>query len=248
MQYLGWDCADKSLAWVRVTINYEIGHHIRQHIVRLEEILSTQRVTNLADSRTYLVDQNGGSMSDIMVRDLPKLMTEINSLIDILKNFIVITSCGAVNLLGIRKVKEVSAEERTKKLRLYLDDEINVQVGADIIVLIERQAQKIGPKCGGTSIQVAHQLAHHFAYNELHFVDPRAKNKLHFSDDLKFENYLNKYSNKYLARKAHAKDNLLFYLQIVGREYLLNGIEKKFRSDVADAFMEILAFCFMSMC
>jgi hypothetical protein len=98
-------------------------------------------------------------------------------------------------------------------------------------------------------------LAYHYvSYNPI-FVDPKLKNKICFAPQLKYELFLEREMAKlegkknprpeaarYAARKKHSKANMLHFLTVFGRLDVIAGISRAVLDDLADSFMEILAW------
>jgi len=77
---------------------------------------------------------------------------------------------------------------------------------------------------------------------ELALINPTEKNKLYVDDSLVYEKFLLKYSNSYLANKAHAKANFLKIVADFSLQFMLLGVDKSNIKDLADSFMQVLSF------
>src|SRR3972149_1135419 len=141
-----------------------------------------------------------------------------------------IKECDVVNLLGGRKVKDID-KNFGEKLKIYELD--------DIIILIEKQPETINIK----SCAISDQLLFYFAnLKNIATISPTLKNKISFNSELAYNKYVSKYSNSYLANKNHAKANLLYFLKKTEQEYVLKDIKKSNYNDLADSFMQIIAY------
>ena len=58
-------------------------------------------------------------------------------------------------------------------------------------------------------------------------------------------NKIHQYKKQYDANKAHTRANLLYYLQVFDREDLIADIKKDVLDDLADSFMQALAFHYL---
>jgi len=154
-----------------------------------------------------------------------------------------IKECDVVNLLGGRKVKDVDSIERARCLRKYIDknfgEKLKIYELDDIIILIEKQPETINIK----SCAISDQLLFYFAnLKNIATISPTLKNKISFNSELAYNKYVSKYSNSYLANKNHAKANLLYFLKKTEQEYVLKDIKKSNYNDLADSFMQIIAY------
>ena len=142
-----------------------------------------------------------------------------------------------VDLIPGRKVKCTNCIERAIGLKNYLNKEWIKTCSWDL-VLIEYQLIS-----NDKSRIVSMQLCYHFAdISKVKIVKPAAKNTIHFTNNLAYGNYAEKYSSNYVANKKHCAANLLHYVKTRNKMHLLKGIPKSRYADVGDAFMQMLAY------
>lgn len=248
-RFLGWDCANKTLAWSFFDID-----------------------TAIADKLKHLYD-NLKSFSDRANGDMAKFLENADNsaeLLDILNvglfftgRFIKYHSCNVVDFLNGEKVCNVSEVNRMKKLREFLMNSVDISVNSlnsfddDIKTqtIIESQPHTIN----STSTGISMGLVFYYADFSPEFISPKLKNNIALSDDLEFNKYLdyeiNNYITKkgtkpdkqkvkrlaYTARKKHSKDNFLYLIKVFGIEDVIKGIPKSCLDDLADSTMQILA-------
>jgi hypothetical protein len=248
-RFLGWDCANKTLAWSHVDID-----------------------TTIADKLAHLYD-NLKSFSDRANGDMPRFLENTdnyNELLDILNmglfftgRFIKYHSCNVVDFLNGEKVCNVSEVNRMKKLREFLINSKDISIdslnsfddGIKTQTIIESQPHTIN----STSTSISMGLVFYYADFNPEFVSPKLKNNIALSDDLEFSKYLDNEINNYIAkkgtkpdkqtlkrlaytaRKKHSKDNFLYLIKVFGVEDIIKGIPKSCLDDLADSTMEILA-------
>ena len=91
----------------------------------------------------------------------------------------------------------------------------------------------------------------HFAnQNNIETISSTLKNKISFKspeDILLYNKFVVKYSNSYTANKSHAKENFLYYLKISNQLPILENIKKTNYTDIADSFMQIIAYCVFTL-
>jgi hypothetical protein len=112
---------------------------------------------------------------------------------------------------------------------------------APLKVLVEYQ-MSLNDKSRG----ISHQIVYHYSNINgvsVELVGPSLKNKIHFSAELEYGNFISKYSAKYTANKNHTKSNFVYWMGQNGYTQLLNdsGIKKGNYDDIADAFMQSIA-------
>ena len=70
------------------------------------------------------------------------------------------------------------------------------------------------------------------------------KNKIYFNKELQHSRFIQKYNNNYIANKNHTKQNFLYLLNKYNLEYIIKKIKKKNLDDLADSFMQIIAYIY----
>ena len=68
------------------------------------------------------------------------------------------------------------------------------------------------------------------------------KNKIYFSEDLHYSNFIKRYKNNYTANKQHTKHNFLYFLKTYNLMHIVDKVKKKNLDDLADSFMQIISF------
>ncbi len=71
------------------------------------------------------------------------------------------------------------------------------------------------------------------------------KNLIYFDKTLIHSNFIKKYANNYLANKNHTKYNFLYFLKSFNLMHLIKNIKKKNYDDIADSFMQIIAYVYI---
>jgi hypothetical protein len=72
---------------------------------------------------------------------------------------------------------------------------------------------------------------------DVHIVGCSLKNKLHFTNNLSYENVICKSSKTYTGNKNHCKYNFIEWANITGNENKISKIRKSELDDAGDAFM-----------
>ncbi len=142
-----------------------------------------------------------------------------------------------VDLFPGRPNASVTTIERIRAVRSLLDTvmlEVH-QYATRVNVICEYQ-MAVNHKSRTVEVAILSMLAGH----ELHTVTPSLKNKLSFGK-FTHADFLDAYPDRYKANKKHAEYNFIYLLQAMGITTELS-YTKKNRSDLADSFMQIIAF------
>lgn len=245
--FLGWDCANKTLAWSHIKIDLHILSKLEAETMQmLAQINDWCGFNVLKDFDKPMADK----FHEFMINHVMAINEWLDRLQKIMDGFIYYNSIGVADVLAGRKVKDVTEIDRVKLLKNYLTTKHpaeNLEPG--ITVIIERQ-NKIASITNAQSTAVSYQLAFYYAENNPIFIDPKNKGKLVLGPGLILERFIAeeipKYKDiraaKYSARKKHAKANLLYLLDAFGQRNVLDGISKSLYDDAADSTMEILAY------
>jgi hypothetical protein len=242
---LGFDCANKSLAWTLVEVD--------------ASRLSTMCTDSLGTADTSKQVVMNAIPIDIMT--LPSDRTSLSSIQNILTSasrslsqVIRIVACDAVDLLCSRKVDDVSEAERAQLLRQYLDGNpfisaASLRQHAPICILIEHQPPKIGKfaKTNYKSSAVSYQLMFYYSEFDARFISPKIKNNICLADGLDFDTFLRaemvghkSKDNKYNARKKHTWANMVYFMESMDNPSV--SLKSPFRYDIADSFAQILMY------
>lgn len=230
MYFLGWDCANKTLAWTYISIDMHILTKIGIIFDQLRE-LKKDAFCNLN-----------------LLNDISDKLEALEYFLD---NFFNIIACDVNDILNKQKVKDVSEINRTKLLHKFLHSDKLPQIDTTTMVLIEHQPMNVVGIANIKSMTVSNQLAYHYAAYDLHYVDPKLKNKIALSNGLSLNDILlpliDRYKNiqdaKYTARKQHTSRNLTHLLTVFGKLSTVAHIRKPVFDDHADSIMQIFAYC-----
>ena len=226
VDFLGWDCANKSLAWTHITINLNI-------IMELHA--ASENITRAL----------AGENPITVIADLKGVVAEMNRIMD---TFITFKSTGVVDILNGKKVKDVNDIDRSRALYNFIQSS-GLNVPADTIVIIERQ-NKIGNVTNAPSVMISSQLVYNYISSNVILINPKLKNKITMGEGLALDDFISaeipkrKSLNdaKYVARKKHSKENYLRFLTIFGLLDKIKHIRKIYLDDVADSALEIFAY------
>jgi hypothetical protein len=221
---LSFDCAEKSLAVCLAT--YDTHAH-----VKIEEIIEGIRVSS------------GDDVSKCELIPTMEAMTRIDKLND---NTIKLHFAKVYDITKGSKTK-LKSEAKTKELKRFLT-ELDLSVfptgtGLGIekldLVLIEYQMPS-----NNKSGRISHQLEYQYIDKavRVHTVGPSLKNKMAFAPHLVHSAFMEKYATSYYANKMHCKKNFLHWLNVFGLNHFIKDIKKKNHDDIADAFMQMVAW------
>lgn len=223
MFYLSIDVANKSLA-----ISF----------IKYIKVKYINKITN---------DNTNISNGAISINNQLKALTEINNQIN---NSISYYICEVIDLIPNKKVKNTSQLERTFALKIYLsklqtriNNYINKYQIDKIKVLVELQPS-FNDKSRAAFNQIIYEFSNLSIY-KIKIMNASYKNSISLNKDLKHSNFIKKYSNNYLANKNHTKENFLYFLKTFNLLYLIKNIRKKNYDDIADSFMQIMAYIYI---
>ena len=158
--------------------------------------------------------------------------------------------CEVIDLIPNKKVKNTSQLERTTALKAYLqklqeriNDYINQFNIIKITVLVELQ-----PSFNDKSRAAFNQIIYEFSnlpIFKIKIMNASYKNTISLNKNLTYSNFIKKYSNNYLANKNHCKENLLYFLKSFNLLHLIKDIKKKNYDDIADSFMQMIAYIYI---
>lgn len=145
---------------------------------------------------------------------------------------------GVFDLCPGGSARSISTADKAAALKKILSafDE-NIPSG-EFRVLIEYQMN-----ANHLSNAIFNMITYHYAGRApIHTVYPSAKNAIHLHPQLKLSSFLADASSNYSANKAHCKFNFLYFMALFGHSSHLIGIRQKNLDDIADTFMQCLAF------
>jgi hypothetical protein len=182
-----------------------------------------------------LVQEKLASLSDPTLD--PSVVYEKIMEIDALnRQCVVIHFIKLINVLDGIRYETVSRAIKLKEHLTALDTQL-----PDLdLVLIEYQ-MSLNDKSRAVSSQI---LYHYTGVAECQIVGPSMKNTIQFANlpDLSLSRWLDHYAKSYDANKRQCKENFLFWLKIYGKTDLIDGIASRNLDDVADAFMQAVAW------
>lgn len=258
VQYLGFDCANKSLGYTVAFYNKSAEGQLTVLQDKLLKSISTAFGTEFSTYKnafaTFTTARTFAQKTKMQIplnNALNTLIAAINTSKGDIANeiteyllsayFITITrlipvSYGVVDLIPGKKVIESGMMERTRSLKQHLS---KISVLGSAIILVEDQPTVI---TDGKSTTVQDQICYAYSEWDVRCVPPRWKNRMQFGPGLSYEEIRAKYKKKYTANKAHSKANFLKYINVIGEERMLAGISKENYDDLADSCMQILAY------
>lgn len=229
--FLGWDCANKSLAWSHVTVDTNIFY-------KLAVLLP-----DLVDATAKLCDQCDDNSVELCIGVIGRFRS-------IMHGFLRYHSADVVDLLCGQKLEDVGEIDRTRALCDFLPS-IDIDI-TTTHVIIERQ-NNIGKMVNRPSTAVSAQLAFYYTMQgcECSYIDPKLKNQLVLSPGLCVNDFIQRElaknnkcltSVKYNARKKHAKASFTYMLDVFGQSHVYERVPKTYHDDLADSTMEIIAY------
>lgn len=257
-QFLGFDCANKSLGYTLAYVNISLDSQISALKSNLLDILIGSSAADsfkkyceihaINDAARTLIQKNKTSkLLNEAIVELQNTMSTDKTIINAIARYILAAyeisansfkyvSCGVADLIPGRKVKETKLLERTIPLKKFLSA---IKPDDDAIVIIEEQPSTVNDKSNTVQDQICYEYCcSHNVKNIL----PKWKNRLCFGDGLSYEEIRAKYKKKYTANKNHSKLNFLRFIEITGQEKMIEGVKKENYDDLADSCMQIIAY------
>ena len=239
LSFLSWDCGNKTLAHAHIIINSKI-------LIEIRKIYS--RFDSWHDR--YIAPNGPPEFTD------KTAIVEILKIIDdarrVMSTFILFISVGVNDILEGKKVADTDEVQRTVALHKFLVQSpasLETIFAKDKIysthtqVLIEHQPSKVGTATNNKSTMIGHQLAFYYVERPVFLIDPKLKNKLTIAPGMEFSPTYGGAYSKYAARKKHSKDTFLKLLGVLGLEHVTMGIPLSCMDDLADATLQIIAYC-----
>jgi hypothetical protein len=238
--YLSWDCANRSLAYSYISIDTTVVDRLYQTVTDINDLYESYCIntTNCPCDVDEYINILEANYND------PEFLARLNTLIDsaiaICNSHITYISADVIDLLNGKKIKDTTEIQRTIMLYNWLKDS---PVSTDKIqveyVIIEHQ-----PYTNLKSTVVSSQLAFYYANHNPVFVSPKLKNNICLGPNMEFDKYLisRKKEASYVARKKHSKDNFLYFIKVRNLHHVIANIPKPYYDDIADSFMQILAY------
>ena len=127
-------------------------------------------------------------------------------------------------------------------LNIQISELKNINNIEKITVLVEYQPS-FNEKARTIYNQIIYEYSDNKQYNVI-IMNPLYKNKIYFNKELQHSRFIQKYNNNYIANKNHTKQNFLYLLNKYNLEYIIKKIKKKNLDDLADSFMQIIAYIY----
>lgn len=195
---------------------------------------------------------------DVATKSLAIGIYQINS-IDLtteesLDNNIVPIMMNVYDLGNGKNAKDTSIDDKARALKLVLDsvDTYLILDSADplydtnstdiqfipFITLIEYQMN-----ANHMSNAIYNMLMYHYAPKSIvHTIKPTLKNTIYCHNKLKLSDFLASASSNYTANKNHCKYNFIYFMALFGHSAKISHIKQKNIDDIADTFMQCVAF------
>lgn len=252
-KFLGWDCANKTLAWSYVCVDTHIYSKLSILADDLRELFDLYlgaHFTRRAASNS--LSQNDRENLRLVLQD-PEFIEQYVFILDVVyyftEQFFQYLSAGVVDILKGKKVHETTEIERTSALWKFLINHPEIAC-VDAQTIIEHQPPKIGSKTNNKSTAVSYQLAFYYIEHDPIMIDPKLKNNIALASNLTFSRFLAEEIPKhkslkdarYAARKIHSRENFLFLLSVFELDYIIDDIPRAVLDDLADSTMQIFAY------
>lgn len=212
-QYLSFDVATKTLAFVKFTTNIDWE--------KLDKILA-------------FVVFCKANLKSASPEQLDKMILKVDSLMVELKSMIIIEDGTTVDLFPDTPNEDIKIVPRVIAATKYIKNRIHVDT--DTIVIVEFQ---MGPNNKAGHVEAA--IISIFAEHQVHEVHPSLKAKIFFSSELKHHHYTKKYGTLKTANKNHARDNFNEAEKLFTSKLPAN-ITPALKGHIADAFMNAFYF------
>lgn len=230
--YIGFDCANKSLATSHVVFGdvNAVTDRVR------DVIFEWLRLQYATPAEVASLAANTPAWTAVISRcDVSESLKLIRSISNVVADVIRLVRCEVIDLIPGRKVKDVTVEQRTKLLRGVLCG-LGYDVTPETTVVVENQ-----PDFNFKSSTVRDQLLMFYADCRLVIVSPSEKNKIVVDEGLTLESFTSRYKKRYDAVKNHTRANFLRLVEIWGWGSITAHIPKPYLDDAADSFMQVLA-------
>lgn len=235
---LSWDCANRSLAVVYVSINTNWDNDMLKWC--------------------NLVMQEKGESIETLNRLISQGM-------DIAKSYAKIHFARSFDVLENVKIKDPSCEKKSKNKRtlkrkegtkiktsevdcvtralalhqhLCQVDSLIRSTGINLDRVFIEYQMNINKKSGTVCDQL---VGYYCSRAQVKIIPPSWKQKVWFGD-LNIQYFLENSTRSYNANKAHSKANFVHWCEISRQNRILKGLNSRHLSDIGDAFMQILGW------
>lgn len=214
MLYLSFDVASRSLAFSLMYYDHKVLEYLKKFTNEYKDNENKEGyLEHIGNTLKYNIQYYHGNVVDLNNGKKMKDMVLVERTMN-LKN-------------TLMELKNALIQ---KKIELDLDD-------SKVKVLIEYQMS-----ANYHANAVFNQIFYEFSEFNPVVIHPCYKNKVHFSAELIYSNFSEKYNKNYSANKAHCKENFLYFLKAFNLENIIHNIKKKNLDDIADSFMQIFAY------
>lgn len=217
--FLGWDCAHKSLAQTQVSINLAI---IRN-----------------------LYDVSIGLMSD----DIEVISDTMGVMNKMLSEFMIYKSVSVCDVLCGVNMKDVSEVDRCQAIHNYLISIPEIDLTTIVIIerqnkvglVVNVPAIMVSSQLMYFYISrgIKTSLINPKSKNKLALAPGLSLKEL---EDIELPRHKTPRAARYAARKNHTKLNFIHLLTVFGQLDVIKGIKKTYLDDVSDSAMEIFAY------
>jgi len=163
-----------------------------------------------------------------------------------IKTIIRIAYTDVYDVIPNQKVKDIDIVNRTRKFKevvqkindkntTYLNNNLDI-----VQVCIEYQ-MNVNDKSRTVYNQLIYEYADASKYNVI-IMKPLLKNTIYLSESLKYCYIIEKYNSVYRCNKQHSKINFLYFIDTFRLNDKIKHIHKKNIDDVADTFMQVIAY------
>ena len=180
---------------------------------------------------------------DVATKSLALGIYQFNRSTENVDEKIVPIAMKVVDLNSEKKSKEIPIHEKAIALKNELtlfDDKIP---NMEFTVLIEYQMS-----ANYMTNAIFNMIAYHYAGRAIvHTVFPTLKNTIAFHPKLSHSYILGLYGSNYTANKNHCKYNFMYFMIMFNYEHLCSSIKSKNIDDIADTFMQCIAFHYSNL-
>ena len=174
---------------------------------------------------------------DVATKSLAIGLYQIHDIDDI-DNKIVPLAMDVFDLDSEKKSKDMTIDDKAKALKLVLTTFDKFIPDTPFQVLIEYQMN-----ANHMSNAIFNMIVYHYAgIAPIHTVFPSLKNSIYLHSSLKLSDFLATANANYIANKNHCKYNFLYFIVLFGHGNMIKDIKQKNIDDIADTFMQFLAF------
>lgn len=179
---------------------------------------------------------------EVNLKSIPKEIPNDESGLD---RIIQVIHLEVINLTEHLSAKKISIHEKAIALKKALTRfDTFIPEGASYQVIIEYQMN-----ANHMSNAIFNMIAYHYAdVAPVHTVYPSLKNTIYLHPKLKLSDFMANATNNYLANKNHSKWNFLYFMLLFEYKEKLKYIKPSNYDDIADTFMQCLAFVRLNKC